>query len=1399
MRKPGVEMEMASYDQGDKDDGENHDLQYAMKAIERGKVCNNPLYGVNLTAITMGNKKDDVDQDQQDAVKASGMTKDSEDESHFDKKRRKFYKQSSKTLIERNNNNAKCTLSFKKTRSLLLLSLLFIILWIVFLVSSIRSLKIFVEASPLAYMFISFQFVLIPCIFFERYFMVFDIRAAYFKSRITSPFFICILIVCIVYGFDLEPWHNNSNEHTNSKDIINVPNLGFCQVIDQVTLKTLKGSLLRKEEPPVAISPVFGNISVAVLDEIYYLAENLLDAYTTDNACATYTRPFIYSRLFRKCGINCQTITEYCANTCNDILSSCIENYHENMNLDGNEEFEDMMKTLQAPPSNTVVTTVTGLIVSQMGSTATENDVRAVLKETVNSLKTLHTYLKHYTDPNIRRCSSSNQSFSTINPAPCLNIKNYSILGDDQSGACSKVNLTKSVLPPQQENMQISVMPPKCEKNCFYIVLCAVAVSISAILAIYVSYNNVMTTRFRQHTFVECAITLTERGKALCAGLIPIFVSTVMYQHGLSVEKHFQNDAFTPIMSYLMGCIGYYQGALSLLPCFTGFSIVQLDNDYHVKVSKSKKSKTPLFLRTLYRWYISLFSFTRGRYIYEKIFLYEIVEIVLQYNAFVELCKSANITYIVMSYTLLLLNVLVSPTIMLCKKKNEVTHKSALKYVIYVFDSTLDALYLFTNIYRGGDANSKPKLEFTVNAALWYPSLSIIKKMRVIRRTITKTSETKYSTRTLRFRHHDILHHAKSAISKECKHRVETFVLLSVLSIGAILLGSNVINFLVKYMSCRNEFTIDLWEGASPIKMYSYGLWNITCGYHLIKSITADNKHINYIPKIINKCTKLERLSLSDNNLTALPCELLEMTNIKYANLNGNPVASKLEIRPHDCKLKGKIFPTENFVCKHMHQTLKHIIFPNQNITKVSRCIHKFEHLESLILPHNQLAANGIPSTILDLSNVTLAKLVLDVRGNTKINKDFSWQDESINNKQDKNDLTRLEKMTSFLIKHFPDLRSLNLAGNSIREETVMYQLLDNMPMLKLINMSMNDLYEIDKERKRFYTPFSSSIWSKLQVIDLASNPLKKLSLDFCLFIEMRGISLNIKKNTINLVSWGYKNDTEFSLYNSKHYSLMPMTIMKQLYSLKVLRIFPHSGLTFTSTDLKLLCQYTNVEDLELSGRGIKLSYVPEACKAVQIFKVDIGGGAGAIFNFSWPSMFGKYAFSEFTCAPCGLTNVAPIVNVTTSTTKLKQLNIGYNSGLKVPFVSLLSYFELPTLVVMILTASPLVGEVNLAPHVYKKLQCLDLASITTLSPLMTPGLYNINGELYIHKNVSNLDYLLQNATENITKDNISIGAAVVTQTTWKIQSMVCRDQIDRRDKNNIVCLAPEISYKDMC
>ena len=69
--------------------------------------------------------------------------------------------------------------------------------------------------------------------------------------------------------------------------------------------------------------------------------------------------------------------------------------------------------------------------------------------------------------------------------------------------------------------------------------------------------------------------------------------------------------------------------------------------------------------------------------------------------------------------------------------------------LVYIFDSTLDMLYLYTNIYRGGEGSNSTNISliFFINLALWYPAFSITLRLRSVLRAIAIKQEKKYSTR----------------------------------------------------------------------------------------------------------------------------------------------------------------------------------------------------------------------------------------------------------------------------------------------------------------------------------------------------------------------------------------------------------------------------------------------------------------------------------------------------------------------------------------------------------------------------------------------------------------------------------------------------------------------------
>ena len=113
-----------------------------------GTVYMNPFFGDE--SLGANNKKND----------------DGNDNSN-NKKRNALQRRASKKLIQKNNHSAKCTFSLTKQRNILFVSFVLLLLWIIFLILSITSLKTFIESSPIAYMFISFQFAFVLSILIE--------------------------------------------------------------------------------------------------------------------------------------------------------------------------------------------------------------------------------------------------------------------------------------------------------------------------------------------------------------------------------------------------------------------------------------------------------------------------------------------------------------------------------------------------------------------------------------------------------------------------------------------------------------------------------------------------------------------------------------------------------------------------------------------------------------------------------------------------------------------------------------------------------------------------------------------------------------------------------------------------------------------------------------------------------------------------------------------------------------------------------------------------------------------------------------------------------------------------------------------------------------------------------
>ncbi len=654
-----------------------------------------------------------------------------------------------------------------------------------------------------------------------------------------------------------------------------------------------------------------------------------------------------------------------------------------------------------------------------------------------------------------------------------------------------------------------------------------------------------------------------------------------------------------------------------------------------------------------------------------------------------------------MSYTLLILNIIISPTLMFFRKSFK---EGRARYFMYLFDSNLDTFYLFNNIFQGGEEDKKPSINAFVNLALWYPAYSIILKMRSVRRAIAVQQEKKFDTRSTRSIKRALTRHSdkikdrgnNKCLFVNCSMIIEKSVLIFIFLFGSSIMIYHLLNFIMKYYECRNELTPQLWDNAFPLKLYMLGgLWNISCGYEFIQNISAANRDIHMIPKTIAKCTALRNLTLSHNRLVTLPCELLEMKDISHANLTGNPVASELDVQ--HCKLKVTTFPTIEFVCRHMSQTLRVLNFPNQSaVTKIDRCIDSIKNLEKLLLPYNNLTADGIPSNILNFEFSKLKEIEIDITGNDIILNEFSWENENIHINTDNKDFDRFKKMVYFLSKYFQSVKKLNLRGNQIRDEYIIYDLLDNMTSLEHLDVSNNkitDIFERDKFLRNATEAFISfDLWPSLKMLDLSSNPLSSITwVEFCVFFETRNIFLNITNNDIKKLQWHkskriYKEVKERKYFQpgfnvSKSLYHFPQSIVRQMGNLDAFYVRDFENLLFTTNDLLFICRFNRLKILNILNVHFYIQDIPNACRKITGFYLKNEKHAYAIMNYTWPAFWSEESIIEEISISVGAINISQIQRPINSS-KLRTITfVDYKA--KFPILGLPAFFfdgSLPTL-----------------------------------------------------------------------------------------------------------------------
>ena len=241
------------------------------------------------------------------------------------KKRRTLRRQSTKKLLQYNEKHTKCKFSMRKKQTVAIVSIGICICWGLFFIASITMLKEHIESFPMAYMFVSFQFVLLPPIIIDRFLLLQNVKKIPKFTNIYLPIFVFILIIGIVNAFNLKLWHVKMENQVVTDAGSDTFDTGMCQVIDKTKLNALKTPLFKNLVAPIALVPANINMSFALYDEAFFIVDSLLDGTlkSEKETCYTYFTAFLFSRIFSPCDNSCVKVARYCKRTCEQLKSEC--------------------------------------------------------------------------------------------------------------------------------------------------------------------------------------------------------------------------------------------------------------------------------------------------------------------------------------------------------------------------------------------------------------------------------------------------------------------------------------------------------------------------------------------------------------------------------------------------------------------------------------------------------------------------------------------------------------------------------------------------------------------------------------------------------------------------------------------------------------------------------------------------------------------------------------------------------------------------------------------------------------------------------------------------------------------------------------------------------------------
>ena len=237
-----------------------------------------------------------------------------------------------------------------------------------------------------------------------------------------------------------------------------------------------------------------------------------------------------------------------------------------------------------------------------------------------------------------------------------------------------------------------------------------------------------------------------------------------------------------------------------------------------------------------------------------------------------------------------------------------------------------------------------------------------------------------------------------------------------------------------------------------------------------LQLLSLNGNQLSALPSEISQLTNLETLSLDENQLSELPSEIIQLTNLQLLSLNGNQLSA----------LPSEISQLTN---------LETLSLDENQLSELPSEIIQLTNLSTLSLDENQLSA--LPSEISQLTN--LSTLFLSRNQLSALPSEISQLTNLSTLSLDENQLSELPSEISQLT----NLSTLYLNGNQLSELPSEIIQLTNLSALYLDGNQLSEL------------PSEISQLTNLQLLSLNGNQLSELPSEISQLTNLQLLSLN--------------------------------------------------------------------------------------------------------------------------------------------------------------------------------------------------------------------------------------------------------------------------------------------------